>query len=88
MDIEFVSMILSKKKSIMIGNFLNKENAMDVKVKDDELFIAINMNSEGVYSRSGKMILIASAHGWTPIGTNDDGRVVKLSLNCGYSAYN
>jgi hypothetical protein len=45
------------------------------------------MNSEGVESNSGKMKLIGSTHGWTPIGTNDDGRVVKLSLNCGYSAY-
>ena len=61
---------------------------MDVKVKDDELVITIDMNSEGVESNSGKMILIGSTHGWTPIGTNDDGRVVKLSLNCGYSAYN
>ncbi len=60
---------------------------MDVKVKDDELVITIDMNSEGVESNSGKMILIGSTHGWTPIGANDDGRVVKLSLNCGYSAY-
>ena len=87
MDIEFVSMILSKKKSIMIGNFLNKENVMDVKVKDDELVITIDMNSEGVASNSGKMRLIGSTGGWITVGANDDGRAVKLCLNCGYSAY-
>ena len=61
---------------------------MNVKVKDNKLVITIDMNSEGIDSNSGKMKLIGSTHGWTPIGRNDDGKVVKLCLNCGYSAYN
>ena len=58
---------------------------MDVKVKDDELVITIDMNSRGFVSKSGKFNLIGSTEGFEPVGTNDDGNDVYLLLKCGYS---
>jgi hypothetical protein len=51
---------------------------MDVDMRDDVLVITIDMNSEGVISKSGKFNLIGATDGFEPVGTTDDGRVVSL----------
>jgi hypothetical protein len=52
---------------------------MDLKLEGKTLIIRINTDSAGTPSKSGKMSLIASTHGFVRV----DGTDLKLSLNLG-----
>jgi len=56
---------------------------MVTELKDNSLIIKIDISGKRYTSKGGKMEMIASTSGFTPIAMTKDGRTVKLNLNCG-----
>jgi|TARA_Y100000310_G_scaffold83971_2_gene80632 hypothetical protein len=59
---------------------------MKTRVEKGKLIIEIDTTVKRTPSKSGKMEMIASTQGFSNVGQTEDGRAVKVNLNCGVSA--